>query len=128
MHEMTIRITPERLIQDIQDEFSRVFPFLKIEFLRKPHPFLNSTDNTHALPTESIVRHSDPGTTQNSIEITPSMTVRELEECCEKNFGLFIQFYRKSASLWLEITMTDNWTMKQQNDRGCEISTLFNNQ
>jgi hypothetical protein len=31
--------------------------------------------------------------------------------------------FRKSGNLWLETTMTDDWTLQQQNDHGYEIST-----
>ena len=125
MHEMTISITSERLIKDIQHEFSQVFPFLKIEFQRKPRPSMNSTHKIYALPNEFITGHSIKTNSRKTIVITPFMTVRELEDICEKNFGVFVQFYRKSGNLWLKVTMTDNWTMKQQNELGSEISTLF---
>lgn len=126
MREMTINITSERLIKDIQDEFSQAFPFLKIEFQRKAHPFMNSAQRIYALPNEFIKGHTVKTHAKRIIEITPSMTVRELEDSCEKNFGVYVQFYRKSGILWLKVTMTDNWTMKQQNELGSEISTLLN--
>ena len=124
---MTMNITPERLIKDIQQEFSLFFPFLRIEFLRKPHPFMDSNHKVCTLPNEFIIGHAAKHSVEKNIEITSSMTVRELEESCERNFGVYVKFYRKSGGLWLEVTMTDNWTMKQQNDLGSEISILFDN-
>lgn len=86
---------------------------------------MNPEHRVYALPNEFIIGHSVKTKPKKAIEITPSMTVKQLEEICEKNFGVFVQFYRKSGSLWLKVTMTDNWTMKQQNELGSEISTLF---
>lgn len=56
------------------------------------------------------------------MEITPLMTVKELENKCEEQFGILVQVYRKSGNVWLETSMTDNWTIKQQNDQGSEIT------
>ena len=59
------------------------------------------------------------------IDISPSMTVRELENECEKLFGICLQVYRRSGNLWLETTMTENWTISHQNKSGSEISARF---
>jgi hypothetical protein len=55
------------------------------------------------------------------------MTVSELEKLCDEQFGISIQVYRRSGTLWLETSMTDSWTIQQQNDRGSEISSLIEN-
>ena len=51
------------------------------------------------------------------------MTVGELEKLFRERFGANIQVSRKSGTLWLETTMTDNWTLKQQNEHGRELSS-----
>jgi hypothetical protein len=50
------------------------------------------------------------------------MTVGELENSLLENFGLNVQVSRRSGTLWLETTMSDKWTLKQQNDHGRELS------
>jgi len=50
------------------------------------------------------------------------MTVKELEKIFEDRLGLSVLVYRKSGNLWLEPTMTDNWTLAQQNENGRQIS------
>jgi hypothetical protein len=50
------------------------------------------------------------------------MTVIELEKTFEEMLGLSVLVYRKSGKLWLETTMTDNWTLAQQNENGRQIS------
>jgi hypothetical protein len=37
-------------------------------------------------------------------------------------FGVPVQILRKSGKIWLETTMTDHWTLLQQNQHGEEIS------
>ena len=51
------------------------------------------------------------------------MTVGELENIFKDQFGANVQVSRKSGSLWLETTLTDKWTLLQQNEQGKELST-----
>ena len=59
---------------------------------------------------------------EGELSISDSMTVGELEKVFLESFGLPIQISRKSGRIWLETTMTDNWTLKHQNDHGRELS------
>ena len=45
------------------------------------------------------------------------------EKIFKDQFSLAVQVFRRSGNLWLETTMTDNWTLRQQNEHGREIST-----
>jgi len=56
------------------------------------------------------------------LDIKDAMSVLELENALIDEFGLSAQVYRKSGNIWLETTMTDNWTLKQQNDHGRELT------
>lgn len=61
---------------------------------------------------------------RNSGEIflSDELTVAGLEKLFVETYGLNAQVFRKSGNVWLETTMTDNWTLKQQNDHGRELS------
>jgi len=56
------------------------------------------------------------------LELNDEMTVGELENSFLEKFWLNVQVSRRSGNLWLETTMTDKWTLKQQNDHGRELS------
>ena len=60
------------------------------------------------------------------LEIDDSMKVSDLENTLKDQYGLLAQVFRKSGNVWLETTMSDNWTLKQQNDHGHEISIFTN--
>jgi hypothetical protein len=60
---------------------------------------------------------------EGHIEINDSMTVGELEKNFRDQFGLVAHVSRNSGGIWLETTMTDNWTLRKQNDYGKEILT-----
>jgi len=43
----------------------------------------------------------------------------------EKDFeslGLFAEVFRKSGNVWIETSLTNDWTLQQQNLEGEEIS------
>jgi hypothetical protein len=118
---MTITITKDRIIKDIQKEFNLEFPFLKIEFFKKGYHTRTAYKET-GLSHEMMVGLNNLGSSLEGLQITGSMTVKELERKCEEALGLSVQVYRKSGNLWLETTMTDNWTLDQQNENGRQIS------
>ncbi|HEX7845439.1 MAG TPA: hypothetical protein VF476_06510 [Chitinophagaceae bacterium] len=120
LRNMFMHIAPERLIGDIQREFNTVFPFLKLEFYRPGESaFLPAK---RFLPPKYAIQNVDPTDHEGYAVVNESMTVAELEHQFLNLFGVGVQVYRKSGNLWLETTMTDNWTLQKQNEHGREIS------
>lgn len=120
---MKLHIAPNSLISDIQKEFNKAFPFLKIEFFNN-----KSFSRTEFSAQQIIAANRRIGDTQlaikdGDIQINEEMKVIELERLFKEKFKLAVQVFRKSGNLWLETTMTDNWTLQQQNNHGREIST-----
>ncbi len=123
---MTIQIAETRHLKEVQQDFNNCFPFLKIEFFRKQHgvekPSPAQRMFAHTLKIGDVRITKEEG----ELEVEPAMTVAELEQNLWKRFGLAVQVFRKSGNLWLETTMTDKWTLRQQNDHGREISSPNN--
>ena len=123
---MQLYIAPDRLIADIQKEFNEAFPFLKIEFFNT-RSFSRSDFMAHQIiPSNRKVGNGQLAIKDGDIGITGDMKVKELEKIFKDQFSLAVQVFRKSGNLWLETTMTDEWTLQQQNDHGREISTVRN--
>ncbi len=122
---MHLHIAPNRLISDIQNEFNKAFPFLKLEFFTKKRslspPGLTASQ---LIPYNRKISEGQSTITGGDIEISGEMKVIELEKLLKEQFSLAAQVLRKSGNLWLETTMTDNWTLEQQNKHGKEISTV----
>ena len=120
---MKMVINGERLIKDLQDDFNFAYAFLTIEFFRNGsvrrdrYPAQQKISPQHKLETAWIWK-KDKG----CLDLHDYMTVLELENVLMDEFGLSTQVFRKSGNIWLETTKTDNWTLKQQNDHGKEIS------
>lgn len=119
---MAITINDTNNIYGIQEEFSSLFPFLKLEFFKK-----STQQNTASIKqpiTNSNKTLAECRTVFKSgeISISPEMTVSELEKKFNEIYGLHTQVFRKSGNIWLVTTITDNWTLEEQNQQG-EIIT-----
>ena len=55
------------------------------------------------------------------ISINENNSIKQIAQKFAENFGLKTRFYRKSGNLWLEIKMTSDWSLKQQNESGMEV-------
>ena len=123
---MKLTIAGARSIQEVQHDFNASYPYLKLEFFRPLHgsPAQSAARNIlkHSLTIQEARRMQHDGV----LEIDDSMRVAELENALKQQFGLYVQVFRKSGNVWLETTMSDNWTLKQQNDHGREISSFTN--
>ncbi|MBA3680378.1 MAG: hypothetical protein H0W73_04305 [Bacteroidetes bacterium] len=123
---MKININDHRKIFAIQEEFNTLFPYLKIEFFSKPHKVAGPSAKT-------IIKHNNKTlgecrTIHNNgeITITPNLTVADLEQRFQDVYGLSLQIFRKSGKVWLETTLTDGWSLDEQNKQGEELSNAYN--
>jgi hypothetical protein len=119
---MILKIEPDKTIALIQQEFNTAFPFLKIEFLKNGKTLQRMYPTQQLVNKEATLAAARLTSVQGEILVADTMTVKELEQDFFDSFGLTVQVFRKSGRLWLETTMTDNWTLKQQNQHGKEIS------
>ena len=116
---MKLAITEDRKISDVQEDFNRFYPFLKIEFFRnhtvidQPVRILNPTSK---LGDVTYSMH------EGAIQLSDNMTVVELEDVFKDRFGLDVHVLRRCGNTWLETTMTEGWTLQTQNRHGSEIA------
>jgi hypothetical protein len=121
---MKVIINDYRKIFSIQEEFNQLFPYLKLEFFSKPHKKGGATSkkfikhNSKTLAECRTIHHT------GEMTIVPGMTVSELEQSFGDVYGLGVQVFRKSGRSWLETTVTDNWTLEEQNSQGEELSKI----
>jgi len=120
---MKREISNDRVISEIQDDFSNLFPFLKLEFYKLENE-IPSIRTKKRLP-NSIFLRSVGLKSDGHIEISQEMTVSELEKMFAEKFGLIAQISRNSGGIWLETTMTNIWSLHKQNEYGKEISNLL---
>jgi hypothetical protein len=115
---MIIQINDYYRLHDLQLEFTRKFPFLKIEFLKT-----TSRDWTlskfHLVEAERPcvcdVRNSHE---EGELEINSDMTVEQFESSLVRKFSLPIKVFRKMGKIWRDTKLTCSWTLYRQNEHG----------
>lgn len=119
---MQLTIHDSYKLSEIREEFSRHFPYLKLEFFsfaageKKIFSEKNLvTDGTKLL---GDVRHFH---NFGHLSINGHQKVGTLEQNFLKTFGIDVQVFRKSGKVWLQTTDTDNWTLAEQNKKGEEM-------
>jgi hypothetical protein len=118
---MQIRITPTPLISEVQQEFNTRFPFLKLEFFRS-RGYQQESATNQVVPHTRRIGDCQSAVVDGTIEISENMKVMALEKIFKELFRLNVQVFRRSGNLWLQTTMTDEWTLQNQNEHGKEIS------
>ena len=119
---ISLVINANKKLSLIQKEFNLLFPFLKLEFFRTKHGIKGSNPKKDLLKQDFTLKEFRKKNATGSILITEDMVVSNLEELFEEQFGVSAQVFRKSGRSWLETSMTDDWTLKRQNDQGRELS------
>lgn len=117
---MRMQLAKNKTISDVCQEFNSAYPFLRIDFYKYAQGTPRSAVNQKLNRSATLINAGIRG--EGELEIIETMTVRELEQNFLNKFGLYVQVSRKSGSLWLETTISDNWILKQQNDHGRELS------
>ena len=115
-------INSEQTLQGLQYEFNLHFPFLRIEFIRENIKKGSRDPKNLIITTNENIRKIQSKNKTGRISYNELTTVNKLENSFLNDFGLNVQVFRKSGSIWLVTTSTDDWTLGQQNEEGKSIA------
>ncbi|MBO9729681.1 MAG: hypothetical protein J7623_13675 [Chitinophaga sp.] len=115
---MQIYISEEATVGDIQDRFHTLYPYLKLEFFRKPHTKGEYSPEGEKISPETAIEKIRMRDNFGWLDISYYRTAAAVEYDCSHIFGLHAQVMRKAGTLWLETTSTDNWTLEELNNAG----------
>ncbi len=121
---MLIKINDRKKISLVQKEFNEVFPYLKLEFFEYPHSIGKGSPKKQMKDPVLTLAECRKNHSGGGLIINESQTVAQVEKLFQDLYGLSVQVFRKSGKIWLETTITDDWTLKQQNDQGRELSAV----
>ena len=119
MTSIEMHITDNKLIQDLQEEFNLLFPYLKIEFFSITS---KGKENPKILSPLQAVGQSRKKREDGVLLLNSHMTVTAFEKEMSERFGLLVQVFRQSGKMWIETSLTDSWTLERQNAEGYELS------
>lgn len=110
-----MNITKNTTTRDLNESFTSAFPFLKLSFYKKPHDHFRGSEVQDEVLEVVTFGTLNPDMTEGTIEWDGEMSVDNLETYLESAFGLHAQVFRKSGDIWLQTTVTDHWTLDEQN-------------
>ncbi|MCC6372320.1 MAG: hypothetical protein IT236_15055 [Bacteroidia bacterium] len=119
---INIIISTGKKISVIKEEFNRQFPYLKLEFFKHKHNVMAGNPHSDLIQSDFTLKEIPKSNGNVAVEVTEDMQVGVLEQLFQEKFGVSAQVFRKSGRSWLETSVTDDWTLKRQNDEGRELS------
>ncbi len=119
-----IKISGNTKIIDLQQEFNKEFPYLRLEFFQRAHANRGMSVKKDMLDPGLYLKHCHGKQSYGAVVLREDMKVSDLEELFKNVFGLYAQVFRKSGRSWIETTVTDDWTLQHQNEEGRELSML----
>ena len=122
---MTLQILKGRTVGELQHDFNQAYPYLKVDIIKE----INGSGGPVIKQrlTRNVSLSAAGKLKEGSLELNDSMTVGQLERTFREHFGINVQVSRKSGPVWLETTVTDTWTLRQQNEHGRELSVPVKN-
>lgn len=117
---MEIKLIKAGTIDEFQHSFGSGYPFLKIEFYNKS---ADLSDRKNSKIQTSKTTFQQIGLVKDGIiELNDNLTVGSLENRLFEEFGIKSQIFRNGGKgLWIETSMTNDWSLAKQNEYGSEI-------
>lgn len=120
---MQIYISEESVVKDIQEKFHTIYPYLKLEFYRKPHTKGEYSPEEEKISRDTPIEKIRMRNGFGWLDISYYRTAAAIEHDFSYVFGLNAQILRKAGALWLETTGTDNWTLEELNNAGRSLKS-----
>jgi hypothetical protein len=120
---MEIIVNENTSIGQVKKDFSESFPFLKMEILADTGFVIDSGMPDFDEFSKTKLGEIHTLEKKGQIRISGQTTVKELEQMFQNIYGLNIQIFRQSGNVWIQTTVTDSWTLTEQNTRAFEYAT-----
>lgn len=124
---MIIRIDAKLTIGELQRNFQRQFPFLKLEFFNQPYAWeYGNEDGINYHPSFKLGKIALTPFSKSLLNVQPWHTPAQLEEKLMLDFGLIAQVYRRFEDQWIQTDGSDDVSLSEQNELGkCSAERCF---
>lgn len=109
-------------LKEIKEAFSSKFPHLRIEFYSKSHQEGEGTDASAIYDDNLRLLDIRKEGQMGEVSIHGNLKTASLEKIFSDEFGIHIQVFRKSGNVWLQTTVTDDWTLSEQEKEAAAIN------
>ena len=114
---VTLKIDGQKSVSDFKKEFNHTFPFLKIELLKKA-----SNEVKGKMSYVALAPNQPLGKDSIHLEIDDQTSVSRLKTLLLNELGIVCHVYRKSGSIWIEISLTNDWSLSKQNNEAEQMN------
>ncbi|AFK01528.1 hypothetical protein Emtol_0374 [Emticicia oligotrophica DSM 17448] len=116
---MNLTVIPEKNATELINQFHEIYPFLRLEIYYRG---AEMSDAAHECLIKDIVHKK----AVEGFEISPNMSVLEVETLFWEKMGLQVSIFRKSGKTWLESSFTNYWSLERQNILGRDMNDYMN--
>lgn len=113
-----MRISKERTIAELQQEFQASFPGLQLRFYQRQHAEHEGSPKHTQYPATMALGKLNADLVGGEIKLQGETSVANFESELEQRFALHAQVFRRSNNLWLQTTSTDDWSLETQSLKG----------
>ena len=111
-----MKVTIDTHLLTVQLAFNEKFPHLKIAFYKNAHDRNELSPIAEEVFRDYTIGEINPDFKESEFLLYENEKVSEFEEKMEKIFGLHVQVLRKSGQTWIQTSVTDDWTLKKQEE------------
>lgn len=112
---MAISIHPQKKLSEIQQEFQHLFPYLKLMFFHHTHGKGEASAKSDLITADHTLQEVGKFDGHKELSIKPEMTVNALEKEFQSHYGIGVQVFRRAGAIWIQSSVTDNWSLADQN-------------
>ena len=115
---MSFEVNDNMNLSCLQSEFNKLFPYLKLEFYEKDGANNKKIIQKTIYNNSRILGEFKNSSVSKPIVIIPEMTVQELSDNFNQQYSLSPKVFRRSGNVWLSTSVTDGWSLQEQNKQG----------
>lgn len=113
-----MKISNDFTVKDLHNFFNSLFPYLKLEVYNGKHEDFKGSPKKDEVSHDIKLSEISTSAAGSELIISKDMKVSEFESLMAAQYGLNVQVFRKSNDLWLQTSVTDDWTLEKQNGKG----------
>ncbi len=122
---MDINIIEDDILCNIQSDFQKQYPFLKLQFYKRSPTEATDLPETDKLSVDTPLEDATIFHCAALIDIAPQRTVQAIEEDFLRLLGLWVQVFRRSQKGWIQTQQERQLTLQRQNDKGRDYSLPY---
>jgi hypothetical protein len=107
-------INNNKTLKELKKEFTSKFPHLSIEFYNTSHQPNQGNSKANILDENLTFGDVRNIHTEGEMTIDGHLKTSTFEQVFKNTFGVNVQVFRKAGDIWLQTTITDHWTLAEQ--------------